>query len=129
MKENRTMIATTGHTVARRALDGNGGESRSSSVPATQRARHQTSDLILFLLDVARGRVRPDFLSLAKDVASQLACEWRDFSGDERPHSVTVSFKGDLSNSAFALAEIWKVTREPVYREAGLDILRYLREI
>jgi hypothetical protein len=88
----------------------------------------ETASLVLFLLDVARATPNTGFLGLAKDSAEHLTSEWRDFFRRESDFR-DISVAEGLSNSAFVLAEVWKATRNPVYRETGLQIIHYISEI
>lgn len=88
------------------------------------------TEIVLFLLDLAKTTGQSSFLQLARLAAEYLAEGW------SRPATSVVvedaehrsSLTHDLSRTAFALAEAWKVTHDTVYRDAGLDIIHYLSE-
>lgn len=101
---------------------------RSSGPSAAEGIQNQVGSLILFLLDLGKSPAHSDFLHFAKNIGSQMVCEWQDFSCKGDLHSKDLSFKDGLSHCAFALAEIWKVTRDPAYREAALEMIRYAEE-
>lgn len=80
-------------------------------------------DAVLFLLEFARTSGDVAFLELAKSGAKHLAETWESSAASDP------SFIHNLSRTAFALAEAWKITQNPVYRDAGLSIIRYLAEV
>jgi hypothetical protein len=129
MKEDRTAVLTrASEASARRPQTGEANSAADPGSTAPEIHSH-TSEVVLFLLDLARTTGNSCFMLLAKDAATQLTRKWCDFICEALPHSADLSLKGYLSNSAFALAEAWKVTREPVYRQAGLEILHRISEI
>lgn len=88
----------------------------------------RAAEIVLFFLDLAKTTGDSSFLQVARLAAEYLAEGWTRSArskpaGDgERRSSLTP----DLSRTAFALAEAWKVTQDDVYRDAGLNIIRYL---
>lgn len=85
--------------------------------------------MLLFLLDLAQSTGDPGFLGLAKAAATHLAGCLRRFTREERPRFTDIALKGELSNSAFALAEAWKTTRDPIYRQVGLEVICFVDEM
>ena len=88
----------------------------------------RTSEIVLLFLDLARATGDPAYLEVAKAGAKQLAQTWENLAASPAVfHAVTnASFATGLSRAAFALAETWKATQNPFYRDAGLDIIGYI---
>lgn len=122
------MMSATTQASLGRGLESKQAGCHSSGASAAEGMQNQVGSLILFLLDLGRSPAHSDFLHFARNIASQMAREWQDFFCDGDSHSPDPSFKDDLSHCAFALAEIWKVTRDPAYRKATLEMIQYANE-
>ncbi len=92
--------------------------------------RTRSSKIVLLFLDLARTTGDAAYLEIANSGAKHLAHTWERLAASPRiAHgAINPSYTNSLSRSAFALAEAWKVTKNPVYRNAGLSIIRHFAE-
>jgi lantibiotic modifying enzyme len=86
---------------------------------------------VLFLLELAAATGNQSYAEDAKRGADYLAASWRSLPG-AKPQSVLqdqgLSFDQGLAGTAFTLAETWKVTQVPAYRDAALEATRALAD-
>ena len=100
------------------------------TVSSADELQTRTSRIILLFLDLARPTGDTASLDLAKPGAKDLADTWEKPAANPTVIQAAgnPSFTHGLSRAAFALAEAWKVTQNPLYRDAGLKIIWYLAE-
>lgn len=85
---------------------------------------------VLFLLELAAATGDPSYLEEAKRGADYLAASWKTLPGSTGSllPDQGLSFDSGLSGVAFTLAETWKVTQIPAYRDAALEATRKLAD-
>ncbi len=71
------------------------------------------------------------YLEIAKSGATHLADTWENLAANPTvvPTLIRSPWTQGFAQAAFALAEIWKATGDPVDRDAGLSIIRYITEM
>jgi hypothetical protein len=94
---------------------------------AVDEIQTRTSEIVLLFLDLARITGDAAYLEVAKAGAKHLAQSWENLAAN--PGGIHAAIKpssiaNGLSRAAFALAETWKATKNPVYRDVGLNIIR-----
>jgi hypothetical protein len=86
---------------------------------------------VLFFLELAGATGDVSYLDDAKRGADYLAASWNLLPGQKRKSLLQdrgLSFDQGLAGVAFTLAETWKVTKVPAYRDAALAATRALAE-
>jgi hypothetical protein len=99
----------------------------SDAALSAENSKGTAADALLFLFELANSTGDPSFAEVANVAAQQLAKGWS--SSEAKRAAVRAgndpAAVDDLSRWAFALAEAWKITRNPPYRGAGLSIIQY----
>ncbi len=84
---------------------------------------------VLFFLQLAKATNDSSYLGDATRGADFLAATWHDLpAGKERLPGMNLSFYNGLSGLAFVLAETWKATGDPRYKEAALASTQYIAD-
>jgi uncharacterized protein YyaL (SSP411 family) len=84
---------------------------------------------VLFFLELAAATGNPSYLEDAKRGADYLAASWHRLPGSSWESLLRdrgLSFDQGLAGTAFSLAESWKATRIPAYRQAALEATQAL---
>jgi hypothetical protein len=105
--------------------------SDAAGVSSADEIQTRTSNIVLLFLDLATATQDAAYLDVAKAGAKHLANTWNGLSASSAitPSTDKLSSTLSLSRVAFALAETWRATKNPVYRHAGLNIIRHLAEV
>lgn len=104
------------------------GSRDASTRSSAEENQTRTSNLVLLFLDLSRVTGDATYLAMAVAGAKHLAKAWKGPS--TRPPIIRglaeLSSVRSLSLVSLALTQTWKATKNPVYRDAGLNIIRYL---
>jgi lantibiotic modifying enzyme len=85
---------------------------------------------VLFFLELAAATGEQSYLEDARRGADYLAASWKTLPGSTGSllPDQGLSFDQGLAGVAFTLAETWKVTEVPAYRDAALEATRKLAD-
>jgi rhamnogalacturonyl hydrolase YesR len=86
---------------------------------------------VLFFLELAAATGNQSYLEDAKRGADYLAASWKRLPGSQGASLLQdrgLSFDQGVAGTAFALAETWKATKVPAYRDAALQATRALAD-
>ncbi|HET8523163.1 MAG TPA: lanthionine synthetase LanC family protein [Thermomicrobiales bacterium] len=102
---------------------------RVATVTAPPTIYSGNAGIVLFLLELAAATGDASYLEDAKRGVDQIAATWRDvlaFPFVINLEHVNLDFNHGLSGTAFTLAKVWQATGEPRYRDAALDVTRFI---
>lgn len=88
-----------------------------------------SAGVVLFLLELAKATGSGVHADAARRGADYLAASWPKLPDSQSPGFLpdrSLSFDQGLAGVAFTLAETWKHTRQPLYRDAALAATRRL---
>jgi len=101
------------------------------AVLSVDEIRPEASEIVLLFLDLAKITGESAYLEVAAAGAKRSVYMWKQLaaSASTAHHVITRSSINGLSRSAFALIQAWKATENPVFGDAGLNIIRYIAEM